>query len=81
MIPVLPALVVVSILWTAWDPTYATFRRAQFQGRAVRVHGKRTYNVSLLRYFTHVSQLYSLLLSFCSLLRGPYGSVPQQLWP
>ncbi|EIW64180.1 uncharacterized protein TRAVEDRAFT_68039 [Trametes versicolor FP-101664 SS1] len=44
MIPVLPALVVVSILWTAWDPTYATFRRAQFQGRAVRVHGKRTYN-------------------------------------
>ncbi|KAI0361496.1 hypothetical protein OH77DRAFT_1469186 [Trametes cingulata] len=43
LIPFLPALALVSILWTAWDPTYATFRRSQFQGRAVRIHGKKTY--------------------------------------
>ncbi|KAI0651964.1 Ima1 N-terminal domain-containing protein [Trametes meyenii] len=41
----LPGLAVVSILWTAWNPTYAAFRRSQFQGRAVRVHGQRTYIV------------------------------------
>ncbi|KAI9065838.1 hypothetical protein FKP32DRAFT_1646859 [Trametes sanguinea] len=44
LVPALPPLVVVSILWTAWNPTFATFRRSQFQGRAVRVHGRKTYN-------------------------------------
>ncbi|KAI8990541.1 Ima1 N-terminal domain-containing protein [Trametes punicea] len=43
--PVLPFFVAVSIFWTAWDPTYGTFRRSQFQGRAVRVHGKKVYNL------------------------------------
>ncbi|KAH9898288.1 Ima1 N-terminal domain-containing protein [Cubamyces lactineus] len=43
LVPTLPVLVFASIFWTAWDPTYATFRRSQFQGRAVRVHGKKTY--------------------------------------
>ncbi|KAI0669785.1 Ima1 N-terminal domain-containing protein [Trametes maxima] len=42
---VLPGLVTTSILWTAWNPTYATFRRSQFQGRAVRVHGRGLYIV------------------------------------
>ena len=42
---ILLGLVVVSIFWTAWDPTYAIVRRYQFQGRAVRVHGKTQYNV------------------------------------
>ncbi|KAI0639514.1 Ima1 N-terminal domain-containing protein [Trametes polyzona] len=43
LLPAMPVMVLLSILWTAWDPTYATYRRSQFQGRAVRVHGKKTY--------------------------------------
>ncbi|KAI0778297.1 Ima1 N-terminal domain-containing protein [Trametes elegans] len=45
LVPILLTLALVSILWTAWNPTYGTFRRSQFQGRAVRVHGKKTYIV------------------------------------
>jgi len=44
--PLLPTLVMISLLWTAWDPTYSAFRKAQLQGRDVRVKGKRTYIVS-----------------------------------
>jgi len=43
--PILPATTMVSILWTVWDPTYSAFRRAQIQGRDVRVQGKRLYIV------------------------------------
>ncbi|KAF8349745.1 Ima1 N-terminal domain-containing protein [Amanita rubescens] len=41
--PLLPILVMISLLWTAWDPTYSAFRKAELQGRDVRVKGKRTY--------------------------------------
>ncbi|THV06000.1 hypothetical protein K435DRAFT_646074 [Dendrothele bispora CBS 962.96] len=34
--PVLPLLVLVSTLWTAWDPTYASVRKSRIQGRDVR---------------------------------------------
>lgn len=44
--PFLPFLVIISLLWTAWDPTYSAFRKAQLQGRDVRVKGKREYIVS-----------------------------------
>ncbi|EAU92703.1 hypothetical protein CC1G_01748 [Coprinopsis cinerea okayama7 len=40
---VLPILIFVSLLWTAWDPTYLQVQKAQLQGRDVRVHGKRNY--------------------------------------
>ncbi|KAF8745135.1 hypothetical protein AX14_010595 [Amanita brunnescens Koide BX004] len=43
LLPFLPVLVIVSLLWTAWDPTYSAFRKAQIQGRDVRVKGKREY--------------------------------------
>ncbi|KAF8898910.1 Ima1 N-terminal domain-containing protein [Infundibulicybe gibba] len=43
--PVLPLLVVLSLLWTVWDPTYASARRSQLQGRDVRVKGKQEYIV------------------------------------
>jgi len=42
--PVMPTLALASLLWTAWDPTYASLRRAQFQGRAIRQRGKKEYN-------------------------------------
>lgn len=43
LIPSLTALVLLSILWTAWLPTYASFRRAELQGRKVRVRGRERY--------------------------------------
>ena len=43
----MPILVTTSLLWTVWDPTYASLRKAQLQGREVRIQGKRTYIVSL----------------------------------
>ncbi|KAF5356202.1 hypothetical protein D9756_004116 [Leucocoprinus leucothites] len=43
--PIFPLVVLSSILWTVWDPTYASFRRAQRQGREVRVIGKKEYIV------------------------------------
>ncbi|TFK36868.1 Ima1 N-terminal domain-containing protein [Crucibulum laeve] len=41
--PVLPFLVFASLLWTVWDPTYASFRKSQIQGRDVRIKGKKQY--------------------------------------
>ncbi|KAH8099413.1 Ima1 N-terminal domain-containing protein [Cristinia sonorae] len=35
----------VSVLWAAWDPTYASKKRDELQGRTVRQYGKRKYNV------------------------------------
>ncbi|KAF8973558.1 Ima1 N-terminal domain-containing protein [Flammula alnicola] len=53
--PILPILVGVSLLWTAWDPTYNSFRKAQLQGRDVRIQGKRTYNmVQMLTWTTRM---------------------------
>ncbi|KAM6498440.1 Ima1 N-terminal domain containing protein, partial [Amanita muscaria] len=43
--PILPVFVIVSLLWTVWNPTYAAYRKAQIQGRDVRVKGKRGYNL------------------------------------
>ncbi|KAH9162785.1 Ima1 N-terminal domain-containing protein [Lactarius sanguifluus] len=43
IVPSLTALVLLSILWTAWLPTYASFRRAELQGRKVRVRGRERY--------------------------------------
>ena len=48
LVPLLPVLNLLSILWTAWLPTYAHFRRAELQGRKVRVRGRERYTVSLL---------------------------------
>ncbi|KAK7059127.1 hypothetical protein VNI00_001753 [Paramarasmius palmivorus] len=41
--PILPFVVLISVFWTAWDPTYTTIRKAQMQGRDIRVQGKTKY--------------------------------------
>ncbi|KAG1715992.1 hypothetical protein ID866_1157 [Astraeus odoratus] len=43
MVPSLPVISFVSLLYTAWDPTYYSFKRARIQGRDVRVRGKGRY--------------------------------------
>ena len=45
--PALPILVLLSIWYTAWDPTYASLRRAQVQGQEVRLRGRGTHIVRL----------------------------------
>ncbi|RDB29665.1 Integral inner nuclear membrane protein ima1 [Hypsizygus marmoreus] len=46
--PLLPVIVLISLVWTVWDPTYSSFRRSQRQGRDVRVRGKPTYIVRFM---------------------------------
>ncbi|KAJ3916623.1 Ima1 N-terminal domain-containing protein [Lentinula edodes] len=58
--PISPILTVCSILWTAWDPTYASIRTAQIQGRDVRVQGKRQYNA--LQIIIWISRLITTTL-------------------
>ena len=43
--PSLPAVAFLSILWTVWDPTYSSLRKARLQGREVRQIGKKQYIV------------------------------------
>jgi hypothetical protein len=43
MKPISPLIVLLSLLWSVWDPTYSAVRKAQRQGRDVRVRGKGVY--------------------------------------
>jgi hypothetical protein len=47
LVSLLPVVTLLSITWTAWLPTYAHFRRAELQGRKVRVRGRERYIVNL----------------------------------
>jgi hypothetical protein len=47
--PAVPPLVLLSLLWTAWDPTYHSYRKAMLQGRNLRIKGKSEYIVSAER--------------------------------
>jgi hypothetical protein len=47
LVLLLPFVTLLSITWTAWLPTYAHFRRAELQGRKVRVRGRERYIVNL----------------------------------
>ncbi|CAL1695582.1 unnamed protein product [Somion occarium] len=44
-LPFIPIFVILSLGWTAWDPTYAIVKRGQLQGRVVRQKGKKEYNI------------------------------------
>ncbi|KIO08393.1 hypothetical protein M404DRAFT_353951 [Pisolithus tinctorius Marx 270] len=43
IVPFLPLIAFLSLLYTAWDPTYYSFKKARIQGRDVRVRGKGRY--------------------------------------
>ncbi|KAG7099033.1 hypothetical protein E1B28_000913 [Marasmius oreades] len=58
--PALPFFVFLSLLWTAWDPTYSSFRKAQIQRRDVRLQGKKEYLV--LQMLSWSSRLVTSLL-------------------
>jgi hypothetical protein len=47
LVLLLPVVTLLSITWTAWLPTYAHFRRAELQGRKVRMRGRERYIVNL----------------------------------
>ncbi|KZT72799.1 hypothetical protein DAEQUDRAFT_808781 [Daedalea quercina L-15889] len=73
--PGLPALAFVSILWTAWDPTYGSLKRAEYQGRTVRQQGKREYNT--LQVIAWLSRCCTSLLLAMSRFQPEWD----QLWP
>ncbi|GBE78034.1 Ima1 N-terminal domain-containing protein [Sparassis latifolia] len=73
---VIPVITPCSILWTVWDPTYASLRREQFQGRAVRQRGKRVYVV--LQMMAWLSRLCTSVFIALSLYRPEWDRV--QLW-
>ncbi|KAF9479720.1 hypothetical protein BDN70DRAFT_858067 [Pholiota conissans] len=59
--PILPLIVAISLLWTVWDPTYLSFRKAEIQGRDVRIYGKQTYNrVQMLTWTTRLVSSFML---------------------
>ncbi|KAF9270052.1 hypothetical protein L218DRAFT_952251 [Marasmius fiardii PR-910] len=60
LVPTFPPFVFLSLLWTAWDPTYSSFRKAQIQGRDVRLQGKKEYVV--LQMLSWTSRLATSLL-------------------
>ncbi|KAH8835905.1 Ima1 N-terminal domain-containing protein [Flagelloscypha sp. PMI_526] len=41
--PIFPLLALLSLIWTNWDPTYESLKRAQWQGRDIRQRGKWEY--------------------------------------
>lgn len=43
--PVLPALVFFSVIWTFWDPSYSSLQKAYIQGRDIRLQGRSQYIV------------------------------------
>ncbi|KAK2461636.1 hypothetical protein APHAL10511_006099 [Amanita phalloides] len=66
--PFLPVLVVISILWTAWDPTYSAFKHARLQGRDVRVKGKQAY--ILLQMTAWCLRLFTSTISVTHVLKS-----------
>lgn len=62
---VLPLIALCSLFWTAWDPTYYSFRKARIQGRDLRVHGKKHYII--LQMTAWCSRLLSSILLALSL--------------
>ncbi|KAG1828324.1 Ima1 N-terminal domain-containing protein [Suillus variegatus] len=58
----LPLIALCSLFWTAWDPTYYSFRKARIQGRDLRVRGKNHYIIlQMTAWFSRL--LSSILLS------------------
>ena len=57
LILLLPVVTLLSITWTAWLPTYAHFRRAELQGRKVRVRGRERYIVNISPFVEIVTPL------------------------
>lgn len=56
----LPLIALCSLFWTAWDPTYYSFRKARIQGRDLRVRGKKYYII--LQMTAWLSRLLSSIL-------------------
>ena len=55
LVLLLPVMTLLSIIWTAWLPTYAHFRRAELQGRKVRMRGREQYVVGLFPFVETVT--------------------------
>ncbi|PPQ63003.1 hypothetical protein CVT24_006109 [Panaeolus cyanescens] len=62
--PLLPIFNAISLLWVAWDPTYASLQKAQLQGRDLRQQGKKIYIVGPFLSIINHPQVTTLIASF-----------------
>ncbi|KAG2154677.1 Ima1 N-terminal domain-containing protein [Suillus clintonianus] len=61
----LPLITLCSLFWTAWDPTYYSFRKARIQGRDLRVRGKKNYIIlQMTAWFSRLLSSILLALSW-----------------
>ncbi|KAF9229116.1 hypothetical protein BS17DRAFT_798739 [Gyrodon lividus] len=66
-VPILPVFSLLSLFYTAWDPTYYRFKKARIQGRDVRVKGKTRYIVlQMISWFSRFTTSILLFLSWYS---------------
>ncbi|KAI6047744.1 Ima1 N-terminal domain-containing protein [Pisolithus marmoratus] len=72
--PFLPLVAFFSLFYTAWDPTYYTFKKARIQGRDVRVRGKGRYiALQLTAWFSRL--VTSVLLASARYRTGDHSSI------
>ena len=60
LVLLLPVMTLLSIIWTAWLPTYTHFRRAELQGWKVHMRGREQYVVSLFPLAETITTVRSL---------------------
>lgn len=73
VVPFLPLAVFLSLFYTAWDPTYYSFKKARIQGRDVRVRGKGRYiALQLTAWFSRLAS--SVLLAWPRYRAGHHPS-------
>ncbi|KIJ21898.1 hypothetical protein PAXINDRAFT_105505 [Paxillus involutus ATCC 200175] len=66
-VPVLPVFSLLSLFYTAWDPTYYHFKKARVQGRDIRVKGKTRYIVlQMIAWFSRLTTSILLVLAWHS---------------
>ncbi|KAH7885929.1 Ima1 N-terminal domain-containing protein [Phlebopus sp. FC_14] len=70
IVPVLPLYAALSLLFTAWDPTCYSFKKARIQGRDVRVQGKTRYII--LQLIAWTSRMFTSILLILSWHSPPW---------
>jgi hypothetical protein len=66
-IPALPVFCLLSLFYTAWDPTYYRFKKARVQGRDIRIKGKTHYIIlQLLSWLSRLTTSILLVLPWQS---------------
>lgn len=65
-----PVVILLSIIWTFWDPSYSSMQKAYLQGRDLRIHGRSQYivrhdNISIYPFLIILPSGYKALHGLC----------------